>query len=84
MTDPHEMISIVNAAQQLNVSRATVLRWANNGTITGAVQMGGHRKWFVPRSAVVRILAKQGEQGADSKLGPSSWVPMTKREGQHA
>lgn len=84
MTAPmDDMIPILDAARMLNASRATVLRWASNGTIEGAVQTGGHRKWFVPRSAVVRVGAEREERAKASKLGPSSWVPMTKRGGQH-
>ena len=78
-----DMISIVEAADMLGASRATVLRWASNGTITGAVQVGSQRKWFIPRSAVVRIHADREKRSEISRQDPGQWVPMTEREGRH-
>ena len=75
-----DLIPIAEAATILGASRATAHRWASNGTLLGAVQMGSHHKWFVPRSEVMRLLEKRA---TTSRQNPFRWIPMTERDGMH-
>jgi len=85
MTDPmdDDMIPIADAADMIGVNVSTARGWVLKGEFVSVAHRGSRGLLFVPRSEVVRVRAEREARAAASTLGPSSWVPMTEREGRH-
>jgi len=56
------MKSYLNAsevAKLLNVDRATISRWANDGKIKGAIRIGKSHEWRIPLSSYEELVKKK-------------------------
>lgn len=56
--DPVDELTTAEAGVLLKTSRRQVLRWCEEGFLTGAYQRGVGKHWRIPRAAVLAIQAR--------------------------
>lgn len=74
----NKLLSVGQAAEQLQISAGTVRNWIDKGYITGVRLPSGHRK--IPESEVTKLLTRMFE--IPSQLDEESSEPAPRRRRQ--